>query len=172
MAGIRVWPWVALGLAALVLVQQLRVQGLQLDLANIAANQAQAAQKQAEQTQQAVEKEATALLDRAEGTQANVYEYTQTIQRLESARAADAGRIASLQHDLRAKATAHAQAAGDLAACRGLADQHQQLAALAAEGAGLVREGVSLVKQRDAEVTLLKAQVLTERDLLEKVFGP
>ncbi|KGG89843.1 hypothetical protein P368_17135 [Comamonas thiooxydans] len=48
--------------------------------------------------------------------------------------------------EIRAAATRNAQLAGDAAACRDLADQHQRLAAFAAEGAGLVGELGSLVK--------------------------
>lgn len=50
----------------------------------------------------------------------------------------DAGRIAVLQHDIRAAVTRNAQLAGDAAAMRDLADRHQQLGELAERGAGLV----------------------------------
>lgn len=166
----KVWPWLALGLGVLLLLQQLRVEQLQASLANLEAFHAKAAQMQAEQLQAAIERKAEALIDHAGNTQGNIYDYTQTIQKLEAGRAADAGRIASLQHSLRSAATAHAQAAGDLAACRNLADRHQQLADLAARGAGVVGRSIELVQQRDAEVMVLKRQVLMERDLVEKLL--
>ena len=166
----KLWPWVALGLAVLVLLQQLRVADLQVDLAKAGESQAKTAQLQAQQEQAATEKDASALLVHAANTQDNIYDYTQTIQKLETGRAADAARFASLQQQLRATATQHAQAAGDAAACRDLADQHQRLAALAAEGAGLVGQGVELVQRRDAEVTLLRSQVVVERGLIEEVL--
>lgn len=90
--------------------------------------------------------------------------------RNQSRRTADAARITSLQHHLRTTATAHAQAASDAAACRSLGDRHQELAALAAEGAQLVGEGVGLVQQRDAAVALLKNQVVMERQVVDKLL--
>jgi hypothetical protein len=49
-----------------------------------------------------------------------------------------------------------------------VADQHQRLAALAAEGAELVSEAGGLVARRDAQVALLLGQVATDRKLLER----
>lgn len=66
-------------------------------------------------------------------------------------------------------ATRNAQAAGDAAACRDLADRHEKLAALASEGAGLVVEAGRLVEQRDAEVGLLQGQVADDRRLIEQL---
>jgi len=168
----RAWPWVALALAAAVGWQQLRVAGLQVDLAKLEASVEKTGQEQAQQAQIATENKAGALLGHAGDTQENIYEYTQTIQKLGADRRADAGRIAGLQHSLRATATQHAQAAGDLAACRDLADRHQELGELAARSAGVIGGAIDLVQQRDAEVNLLKGQVLVERqlvvDLLER----
>lgn len=165
----KVWPWVALGLAVLVLLQQLRVAGLQVDVATLEASHAKAGQVQAQQAQAATEKDAGALLEHAGNQQDNIYEYTQTIQKLEAGRSADAARIASLQHNLRATTTQHAQAASDAAACRDLADRHQELGELAARSAGVIGRSIDLVQQRDAEVTLLKKQVMTERVLVERL---
>ncbi len=53
--------------------------------------------------------------------------------------------------------------------CRGLADHLQRLAALAAEGAGVVGELGSLVNKRDAQVNALKGQVVVERGLIERL---
>lgn len=168
-ALIAVWPYVSLGLAALVGVQQLRIADLQVDQARQAASQANAQKEQAVLGQAATEKKAAALLDHAQGTQNNVYEYTQKITQLEAARATDAGHIASLQHSLRATATQHAQAASDLAACRHLADRHEKLGALAARSVGVIGGAISLVQQRDAEVMLLKGQVQLERGLVQQL---
>ena len=167
----KLWPWVALGLAVLVLLQQLRVADLQVELAKAGESQAKTAQAQAQQSQAATEKDATALLDHAGNTQGNIYEYTQTIQKLEASRAADARRITGLQHSLRSTATQHAQAAGDAAACRNLADRHQEIGELAARSAGVIGRSIGLVQQRDAEVRLLKEQVQTERGLVVKLLG-
>lgn len=161
----RLWPWLALGLAALVLVQQLRVAGLEVDLAKLGESQAKTAQTQAQQAQAAIEKEAGALLIHAGNQQGNIYEYTQEMAELQARRRTDAADIASLQQQLRTTATARAQAAVDAAAARDLADHYQQLAARLAEGAGVVGELVGLVEQRDAEVNLLKNQVLIDREL-------
>lgn len=95
-------------------------------------------------------------MQHAAGQQDNTHAYTQEIQRLEAGRTADAARIASLQHNLRTTATQHAQAASNAAACRDLADQHQQLATHLAQGTGVVGELVYLVEQRDAQVNSLK----------------
>ncbi len=98
----------------------------------------------------------------AAGQQDNTHAYTQKIQLLEAGRTADAARIASLQYNLRSTATQHAQAASNAhaasnaAACRDLANQHQQLAAHLAQGTGVVGELVYLVEQRDAQVNALK----------------
>ncbi|WP_314326017.1 hypothetical protein [Comamonas aquatica] len=168
----KVWPWVALGLAVLLLLQQLRVAELQVDVATLEASHAKAGQEQAQQAQAATEKDASALLQHAGNQQDNIYEYTQTIQRLEAGRAADAGRIAGLQRSLRATATQHAQAAGDAAACRNLADQHQRLAELAGRSAGVVGGLVGLVERRDAQVTVLKRQVDLDRGLAGRLAAP
>ena len=66
-------------------------------------------------------------------------------------------------------ATRNAQAAGDAAACRDLADRHEKLAALAGEGGAVVAGLAGLVKQRDAEVGLLHGQVVAERRLIEQL---
>ena len=170
MIAARIWPWAALALAAAVGLQEIRVRGLQVDLAKLETSQAKMAQTQAEKAQEATENKASALLNHADNTQTNVYEYTQKITQLEAGRARDAADIASLQQQLRTTATRHAQAAADAAAARDLADHYQRLAAHLAEGAGVVGELVGLVEQRDAEVTLLKAQVLTERALVEQLL--
>lgn len=170
MIAARIWPWAALALAAAVGLQEIRVRGLQVDLAKLETSQAKTAQTQAQQAQAATENKADALLNHADNTQTNVYEYTQKITQLEAGRARDAADIASLQRSLRSTATAHAQAASDLAACRSLADRHQELAGLAARSAGVIGGAIELVEQRDAEVTLLKAQVLTERELVERLL--
>ena len=107
---------------------------------------------QAQQSQAATENKAVAVVTHGAAQQENTHEYTQKMARLEAGRAADAARIAGLQHDIRGAATRNAQLASDAAACRSLADQHQRLAALAAEGAGLVGDLGSLVQKRDAQV--------------------
>jgi hypothetical protein len=121
---------------------------------------------QSQQAQVATETKAGNLLQHATAQQDNANAYTQTIQALEAGRTADAARIASLQHNLRTTATQHAQAVSDAAACRHLADQHQQLATGLAEGAGMVGELVGLVEQRDAQVSALMGQVQIDRQWL------
>ena len=165
----RVWPWVALGLAVLVGLQQLRVQALQVDLAKAETAQAKVAQAQAQQEKEATESKASALLVHADSQQGNIYEYTQTIQRLETSRSADAARIASLQQQLRTTATQRAQAAGDAAAARDLADHYRRLAEALAEGAGVVGELVGVVERRDAQIKLLSGQIDADRKLFEQI---
>lgn len=63
-------------------------------------------------------------------------------------------------------ATRNAQLAGDAAARRDISDQHQRLAALAGEGAGVVGQLVGLVEWRDAQVAALKGQMQVDRQLL------
>ena len=138
-------------------------------IARAESSQSKQAQAQAQQAQAATEKKAVAVLDHAAAQQDNTHDYTQQLAVLEASRTADAARITGLQHDIRAAATRNAQLAGDAAACRGLADQHQRLAALAAEGAGLVSEADGLVAKRDAQVDLLRGQVATDRKLLEQI---
>lgn len=116
-------------------------------------------------------KKATALLDHATNQQENVYEYRQKLAELETRRARDAADIASLQQQLRTTATQRAQAAADAAAARDLADHYQRLAAHLADGAGVVGELVGLVERRDAQVILLKEQVITEQKLLGELLG-
>ena len=119
------------------------------------------------QAQAASERNAQLLLAHGAVQQENTHDYTQEMARLEAGRAADAARIAGLQHDIRAAATRNAQLAGDAAACRDLADRHQRLAALAGEGAGVVGQLVALVERRDAQLSALKGQVQLDRQLLE-----
>jgi len=141
------------------------VQGMRAGTAVALRNDQQSKQAlvQAQQSQAATETKAAGLLRHAAGQQDNTHAYTQEIQRLEAGRTADAARIASLQHNLRTTATQHAQAASNAAACRDLADQHQQLATSLAEGAGVVGELVGLVEQRDAQVNALVGQVQVDR---------
>ena len=158
----RIWPWLALALALLLAVQTQR-------LAKVETSHAQAAAAQAQQAQADTEKKAEAVVEHGAAQQENTHDYTQELARLEAGRTADAARIAGLQHDIRSAATRNAQLAGDAAACRDLADQHQRLAALAAEGAGLVGELGSLVERRDAQVSLLRGQIAADRTLLEQL---
>jgi len=168
MKNIKTYAWqlLALALAGLLLWQTLRLAAAEVAEAQAqqALSQQIAAQSQAVQAE--TTKKASELLVHAGAQQENTHAYTQDLQRLEAARAADAGRIASLQHDIRAAATRNAQLAGDAAACRDLADRHEQLAARAAEGAGVVGELIGLVEVRDAQVTALKGQVTTDGLLL------
>lgn len=165
----RAWPWLSLGLAALVLVQQHRIDGRDVDLAKLREAHEKTLRTQAQQALAATEKKAGALLEHAGQQQENTHAYTQKIAALEAARTADADRISRLQHDIRATATAtaHAQAASDAAACADLANRHQHLAAHLAEGAGVVGGLVGVVQQRDAQVDALKNQLLIDRRLLD-----
>ena len=124
---------------------------------------------QSQQAQAATEKKANAVVAHGTAQQDNTHDYTQKLAALEAGRAADAARIAGLQHDIRSAATRHAQLASDAAACRDLADQHQRLAALAAEGAGVVGQLVGLVERRDAQIDALKGQVQVDRALIERL---
>ena len=160
------WQLLALALAAVLLWQSLRLASA--EVAEAKAKQAlsdhiagQAVAANAETT-----KKAGALLEHAGAQQENTHVYTQDLQRLEAARAADAGRIAGLQHDIRAAATRNAQLAANGAAARDLADQHEQLAARVAEGAGVVGELVGLVEVRDAQVRVLLGQVAADGEAI------
>ena len=135
-------------------------------IARTESAQSKQAAVQAQKAQAATENKANAVIAHGTAQQDNTHDYTQKLAALEAGRAADAARIAGLQHDIRSAATRHAQLAGDAAACRDLADQHQRLAALAAEGAGVVGQLVGLVERRDAQVNALKGQVQLDRQLL------
>ena len=158
----RIWPWLALALALLLAVQTQR-------LAKVETSQAKQAAAQAQQSQVATENKAAAVLEHGAAQQENTHDYTQEMARLEAGRAADAARITGLQHDIRSAATRNAQLAGDAAACRDLADQHQRLAALAAGGAGVVGQLVGLVEKRDTQVKLLRGQIAADRALIEQL---
>jgi hypothetical protein len=138
-------------------------------LAKVEISQAKQAVENAKQSQVATETKAVAVVTHGAAQQENTHDYTQELARLEAGRAADAARIAGLQHDIRSAATRNAQLAGDASACRDLADQHQRLAALAAGGAGVVGQLVGLVERRDAQVNALKGQVQTDRALIERL---
>lgn len=158
----RIWPWLALALALLLALQTQR-------LAKVEISQSKAVAEQAQHAQAATEKKVEAVVEHGSAQQENTHDYTQEMARLEAGRAADAARIAGLQHDIRSAATRNAQLARDAAACRDLADQHQRLAALAAEGAGVVGQLVGLVERRDAQVDALKGQVQVDRALIERL---
>ena len=158
----RIWPWLALALALLLVVQTQR-------LAKVEVAQAKQAAEIAQQSQAVTETKAVAVLTHGAAQQENTHDYTQEMARLEAGRAADASRIAGLQHDIRSAATRNAQLAGDAAACRDLADQHQRLAARAAGGAGVVGQLIGLVERRDAQVNALKGQVQVDRALIERL---
>ena len=138
-------------------------------IARVEISQSKAGEAQAQKAQAATEKKAEVVVAHGAAQQDNTHDYTQKLAALETSRAADAARIAGLQHDISAAATRNAQLAGDAAACRDLADQHQRLAALAGEGAGVVGQLVGLVERRDAQVNNLKRQVAVDRDLIEKL---
>ena len=158
----RIWPWLALALALLLALQTQR-------LAEVVTSESKAVAARAQQSQAATEKKAEAVVTHGAAQQENTHDYTQEMARLEARRTADAARIAGLQHDIRAGATRNAQLASDAAACRDLADQHQRLAAIAAEGAGLVGELSGLVQKRDAQVGLLSGQIVADRRLFEQI---
>ena len=155
----RIWPWLALALSGLLALQTQR-------LANVEVSQSEQAQAQAQQALAATEKKASAVLGHGAAQQDNTHDYTQKLAALEAGRTADAVRIAGLQHGISAAATRNAQLAGDAAACRSLADQHQRLAVIAGEGAGVVGQLVGLVERRDAQVNALMGQVQVDRQLL------
>ena len=155
---------IALGGSGAWWVQRLRA-GTAIALRN--EQQSKQALTQAQQAQEATETKAAGRLQHAAEQQDNTHAYTQKIQALETGRAADAARIASLQHNLRTTATQHAQAASDAAVCRHLADQHRQLATHLAQGAGVVGELVHLVEQRDTQIGALMGQVQIDRKLLD-----
>ncbi|MEG0148809.1 MAG: hypothetical protein RR701_05450 [Comamonas sp.] len=165
----RLWPWLAFALAALATFQSQRLASSQVSLAQLEASQSKQAVAQAEKAQAATENKAGALLQHATNQQSNTHDYMQKLAALEVGRAADAVRIAGLQHDIRSAATRKARAASDAAACRDLADQHQRLAAIAAEGAELVGELGGLVQRRDGEIALLQGQLVADRELLVAV---
>ncbi|WP_370678444.1 hypothetical protein [Comamonas sp. GB3 AK4-5] len=145
-------------------------QGWRADAAaaRVQAKQSKQDASHAKQATDAIENKAGALLQHGRDQQDNTHDYTQKLQALEAGRAADAVRIAGLQRDLRAAATRHAQAAGDAAASRNLADRHEKLAALVAEGGAVVAGLAGMVQQRDAEVGYLAGQAVADRLLLER----
>ena len=159
----RFWPWLALALALLLAFQTQR-------LAKIEVSQSKQAVAHAEKAQAATEKKAVAVITHGSAQQDSTHDYTKKLAALESGRAADAARIAGLQHSVRTAATRNAQLAGDAAACRGLADQHQRLATLAAEGAAVVGELGGLVQKRDTQVELLQGQIAIDRKLLGQIM--
>ena len=138
-------------------------------IARTESTQAKQDASQARQAQEAIENKADAVVTHGAAQQDNTHDYTQEMAHLQAGRAADAVRIAGLQHDISSAATRNAQLAGDAAACRDLADQHQRLAALAGEGAGVVGQLVGLVEKRDAQVSLLRGQIAADRTLLEQL---
>ena len=138
-------------------------------IARMEVSQSKQTSEQAQQAQAATEKKAEAVVTHGAAQQENTHDYTQEMARLEAGRTADAARIAGLQHDISSAATRNAQLASDAAACRDLADQHQRLATLAAEGAGLVGGLGNLVQKRDAQVGLLNGQIAADRRLLEQI---
>lgn len=138
-------------------------------IARMEVSQSKQTSAQAQQAQAATEKKAEAVVTHGAAQQENTHDYTQEMARLEAGRAADAVRIAGLQHDIRSAATRNAQLAGDAAAYRDLADQHQRLAGIAAEGAEVVGELSGLVQKRDAQVGLLSGQIAADRRLLEQI---
>ena len=138
-------------------------------IARVEVAQSKQTSAQAQQSQAAIEKKAKAVIAHGAAQQENTHDYAQEMARLEAGRVADAARIAGLQHDIRTAATRNAQASGDAAACRDLADQHQRLAALVGEGAAVVGELGGLVKRRDAQVEVLRGQVMVDRKLLDQI---
>ena len=158
----RIWPWLALALALLLAFQTQR-------LAKVEVSQAKKAVEIAQQSQAEMEKKAEAVVEHGSAQQDNTHDYTQEMAQLQAGRAADAVRIAGLQHDIRSAATRNAQLASDAGACRDLADQHQRLAALAAGGAGVVGQLVGMVELRDAQVSALKGQVQVDRALIQRL---
>ena len=165
----NVFALVRISLLVLAFAAGWLVNGWRVDarFARAESLQSKQAQAQAQQAKAATEKKATAVVTHAAAQQDNTHDFTQKLATLEAGRTADAARIAGLQHDIRAAATRNAQLASDAAACRNLADQHQRLATLAGEGAGVVGQLVGLVERRDAQVNALKRQVQIDGVLIE-----
>ena len=138
-------------------------------IARTESTQAKQDANQAQQAQKAIENKADAVVTHGAAQQENTHDYTQEMALLQAGRAADAVRIAGLQRDISSAATRNTQLAGDAAACRDLADQHQRLAALAAGGAGVVGQLVGLVEKRDTQVKLLRGQIAADRALIEQL---
>lgn len=160
------WQLLALALASLLLWQTLRLASAEMAAAQAKQALSSHIADQAQSAEAETNQKAGALLTHAGTQQENIHAYTQDLQRLEAARTADAGRIASLQHDIRAAATRNAQLAADGAAARDLADRHQQLSELAARGAGLVGRLSGLVEIRDAQVRALQRQSAADSMLI------
>jgi predicted RNase H-like nuclease (RuvC/YqgF family) len=156
----------ALGFAVAWLAQDWR---LGAKLAEQKLEQVTAEASRTEHTLEAVTLNSTSVAEHSSDQQKNLHAYTEKISELQAARSADAAHIKRLQHDIRAAATAYAQASSDAAACRNLANQHEKLATDLAEGAGVVAELVSVVRRRDSEVELLQGQIKLDRDLLSKL---
>ena len=134
--------------------------------AKVQTKQSEKEVAQAQKAQAATENKADALLQHAAAQQENTHDYTQKLLVLEAGRTADAARIAGLQRAVSAAATRNAQAAGDAAACRDLADRHEKLAALAGEGGAVVAGLAGLVRWRDIQVDALKGQLVADRHLM------
>lgn len=104
LAGAFAAGWIALGWRADAAAARVQAVQPEIDVA------------QAQQLLAATENKAGALLQHARDQQDNTHDYTQKLAQLEAGRAADAARIASLQHAISAAATRSAQAASDAAA--------------------------------------------------------
>lgn len=163
------WLWLAAValLVATIGLQQLRIADAKVDLA--AERQARA-QETSDRNRAALresERVAGLQLAHAANQQEIVDVYTRIIQTLETGRADDAAHAGRLSRQLADYAARDREAArSDPAACQRVADRSGSLAAVAAEGAGLLLEGRRLVEQRDAEVKLLKSVVSNDRALL------
>ncbi|WP_020723036.1 hypothetical protein [Variovorax atrisoli] len=162
------WLWLgAIALLAVgICVQQLRIADGKVDLAKERQARAQETNDRNRAALRESERVAGLQLAHAANQQEIVDVYSRIIQTLEIGRADDAVRAGRLSRQLAEFASRDREAARtDPVACQRVADRSASLAGLAGEGAELLLEGRRLVRQRDAEVELLKGIVANDRRL-------
>ena len=157
--------WIVIaGLAAAVGAQQMRVDHAKTQLATEKAARAQ----ETIARQDMVIKHAAELRDReskhAAAQQQKEEAYATQLLAAKSAGAADradAQRVRSQLATFTSSATRPGET--DAAACKRAQDRLPRIGALLAEGIELEAESRELIRQRDAEVTLLLGQIATDR---------
>ncbi len=160
-----IWPWGVCALLVLALAgQQIRVSGLQVDLARerqaVSAEEARRTSA-ALAFQQLLDRVAAAHAVQQQESEDAFNEKLKTLQRDRDRRADDNQRL----REQIATFTADDRRPGesDAAALQRATDRLQLVGRLLAEGAELVNDGIGIVERRDLEVGRLLEQIRTDR---------
>lgn len=171
--GAGVWVAVIAALCASLLLQRAQLAGA---VAELATEQASRAAENADRNRVALrwsERVAALQLNHATVQQENVNAYNTERSARQAAESGERAADLSLRGVIAAYAARdRVRGANDAAAAGDLGDRSERLGALLQESVDLARQGESLVRKRDGQVTLLLRTVANDRALCDAAATP